>query len=246
MKASLSNKAYEYIAEAIGSGEIEAGSTVSEQSLAKMLNISRTPVREAIRRLQQEGVVEQVPRYGTIVRYPDRGRLLELYELREALECYAVERATERILPDALEELAQLVAELRGFAHTLRDSDQTVLDEEERSHFLAVDMAFHMCLLSAAGNVSILKAVRDSRALSGIFGVRREPHDLSVLAGSYLRHRQIFEAVKAGNALRARQRLALHIQESRRKALAHYDKTYVRPDTQRRHNAMLRATQQVG
>jgi len=242
MKSSLSSVAYEYIANAIASGEIEAGSIVSEQALATSLNISRTPVREAIRRLQHEGIVEPVPRYGTIVRPPDRTRLRELFELREALECYAIERAVERISPASLAELGWLAEELGRLAHGLRDSDQTELKGEELQSFLEVDMGFHVGLLQAAGNLSILKTVNDSRALAGIFGVRREAHDLSVLARSYLRHTQIFRAVKAGDAQRARKLLAAHIRESRRNALDHYDHTYSQPANQLLHDAVMHAS----
>ena len=81
---------------------------LSELAVAKELGISRTPVREAFRDFEQEGVLEQVPRFGTRVKALDRRDLVELYELREALEPYAVAQAAGR-LSDA-------------DAHTLRDA----------------------------------------------------------------------------------------------------------------------------
>src|SRR5262245_15044729 len=93
---TLVQRAYEHIQEAILSGHLPAGSVVSEAVLAKSLGISRTPVGEAIRQLAREGLVQQVPRYGTIVKPIDRRELIELYEMRAALESYAAARAAEK------------------------------------------------------------------------------------------------------------------------------------------------------
>ena len=75
---SLSQRAYQHIQREIVSGQLEPGSVISETLLAKQLGISRTPVGEAIRKLAQEGLVEQVPRYGTIVCDLERRRPVTL------------------------------------------------------------------------------------------------------------------------------------------------------------------------
>src|SRR6201995_3075492 len=82
----LREQAYKHIHGKLLAGELPAGHVLSEHSLAREIGISRTPVREAIQRLEQEGVLEQIPRYGTVVRRPERRDLEELYQLREALE----------------------------------------------------------------------------------------------------------------------------------------------------------------
>ena len=82
---TLSRRAYDHLQQKLISGELRAGSMVSEQSLASEIGMSRTPVREAIRTLEQEGVLEQLPRFGTRVRTLERRDLVELYDLREAM-----------------------------------------------------------------------------------------------------------------------------------------------------------------
>ena len=92
----MRERAYFLIQQKIVSGELMAGAAISEVSLAKELNSSRTPIREAMGQLVSEGVLEQIPNRGTIVTQFDRQDILELYELREALEVYAVEKVSQR------------------------------------------------------------------------------------------------------------------------------------------------------
>src|SRR4051794_36794939 len=97
MSESLRAKAYRHIQRKLLSGERTAGDVLSERAVAKALGISRTPVREAFRDFEQEGLVDQVPRFGTRVKALGRADLVELYELREALEPYAVAQAAGRL-----------------------------------------------------------------------------------------------------------------------------------------------------
>src|SRR5438105_3197888 len=114
LRTSLAQKAYEHLQEGIFSGRLRAGTVISEEALAKELGISRTPVGEAIRQLAGEGLVEQVPRYGTIVKPLDRRELQELYEIRDALRdrdpAAAQRHMTEHIVVSKREALARFEA----------------------------------------------------------------------------------------------------------------------------------------
>ena len=223
MNNNLADRAYESISDAIASGKHPPGAVLSEHTLARQLETSRTPVREALRRLQHEGVVKQVPRYGTIVCPPDRRKLRELYELREALECYAVESAVHRITPRQLDTLDVLAADCRQLAYELRRSDPPVLHGERLRFFLETDRRFHLLLLSAAGNREIIQTVHNSRVLTGIFGTYRQSHTLSVVANTYRHHQRIARAVRRKKPDDARYLLSYHIQQSRRRALDDYE-----------------------
>jgi DNA-binding GntR family transcriptional regulator len=221
---TLSAKAYRSIQSRIYSGALPAGSVVSEVSLAEELGISRTPVREAIRRLCMEGLLEQVPRYGTIVRQQTRRELIELYQLREALEAYAIGEATRRIGGQELAHLESLCERIRAIAHELRDSRRGVLDHDAMGRFLAADMAFHMFLIRAAGNSRISRLVVEARVLTGcFFRTNRRQHDLRIVAGAYRFHRRIFLALKRGDAEAARDLLLRHIRAGLEGALKQYD-----------------------
>lgn len=82
--------AYEMLRKAILDGAIETGERIVEKDYAEKLNISRTPIREAIRRLESEGLVQYIPRKGVIAKGLSLEDIEEIYEIRKALECLAV------------------------------------------------------------------------------------------------------------------------------------------------------------
>src|SRR5687768_11444608 len=89
--------AADLIREAIMDGRLEPGARLKEERLAQDLGISRTPVREALQRLNTEGLVQARPNRGTFVRAYEPAELDELYELRALLEGHAARRAAERL-----------------------------------------------------------------------------------------------------------------------------------------------------
>jgi DNA-binding GntR family transcriptional regulator len=217
--SSLSQRTYDYIQTRILSGEFPAGSVVSELSLAKAVGVSRTPVREAIRQLTIEGLVEQVPRFGTIVRAPDRQELTELYEVREALESYAAAAAARHITPGDLKSIVSLVREMRSVRDELRQSGTPALEGKLLRRFLAADMGFHMLLIRVAGNRKIMRIVGDTRALTRIFGTRRQEHTCAIVVKSCRFHREILRAIERRDPAAARSWMARHIRVSRKQML---------------------------
>jgi len=224
-RVSLCQRAYRHLQQRILSGDLPAGAVVSELSLAKEIGIGRTPVREAIRQLQLEGLVEQVPRYGTIVCKPGRQDLIELYQVREALEPYAVGLAAERISGADLAVLEKLCDKVRSIAHELRDSRAERLEGSLLQLFLSADMAFHMLLIRAAGSGRIVKIVGDTRMFNRIFGVQRHVHDLAIVARALHFHRRILRAVKKKDAEEASRWTALHIRTGLRQVLRQFDQS---------------------
>ena len=222
---TLSQEAYRYIHQKIATGLLPGGSQISELSLAKEIGISRTPVREAIRRLALEGLVEQVPRYGTIVRTPDRQELAELYEVREALESYAAAEAARRLAADDLQVLAGLVRRMRAVGHELQQSGSAALEGTGLKGFLAADMGFHMVLIRAGGNRRMMKIVADTQVLTRIFGYRRQTHDLAIVARTCRLHGRILRAMRQQDPAAARAWMARHIRLSKRQTLESFDQT---------------------
>jgi len=221
---SLREQAYKHIHGKLLAGELPAGRVVSEHSLAREIGISRTPVREAIRRLEQEGILEQVPRYGTIVRRLQRRDLEEIYQLREALEPYAVAQIAGRVSATDLAMLGRLCDEIGAVAELVRESRRPAVDATLMRRLLSADLAFHMVLLRASGNVRLMKIIADSRVLTRIFGTPRQEHDLKVIEETHRFHSRILAAVKRGHAEAARDLMAEHIRASMREALEHYDR----------------------
>src|SRR4051812_19007371 len=110
---SIQEKAYLYLRGKILSGELAPGKALSEASIARELGNSRGPLREAVRRLTAEGFLRQAPSGGSIVVDFSRRDVAELYELREALEVYAVGKAAEHGLrKEELEVLRAVVKDV--------------------------------------------------------------------------------------------------------------------------------------
>ncbi len=222
---SLHEKAYAFIQQQILTGRLTAGAAISEVALARQIGVSRTPVREAIGQLVAEGFLERIPGRGVVVVQPTRDDLVELYELREALEVYAVGKvARQRPAASELAVLREACDEIRRMADELRRSGRERLNDGEMQAFLATDLKFHMLLLRLAGNRRIMKVVADTRLLTRIFSYRREGHDAAQLESIHRYHSQILDAVEAGDHAAAMERLREHIRVSRQERLEAYDR----------------------
>jgi DNA-binding GntR family transcriptional regulator len=232
MIGSLSAKAYQHIQRKLLSGEWSAGDVLSEHSVAQEIGISRTPVREAFRHLEQEGVLEQVPRFGTRVRALDRRDLVELYELREALEPFAVAQAAGRLTPEDSATLEALCGEFQKVAAELRQKGKSRPDAAMMKRLMSADMAYHQLLIRAAGNRRMMKIVADSRVLARIFSTSRQEHDLKVIEQTHRYHVGILQAVQCGRAEEARTLMAEHIRASLQEALEHYERQHAASELQ--------------
>ncbi|MEW4564546.1 GntR family transcriptional regulator [Bremerella sp. JC770] len=217
-------QAYQYIQQRILSGDLPAGTQISELALAKEIGMSRMPIREAIRQLEVEGLVRQVPRFGTIVHSLDRSEMAELYEVREALESHAAEIVAGQLSSEDKQILSLLCDKILLVGRELQNGDEKSFSPELMQKFLAADMGFHMVILRASGNRRMMKIVSDLRVLSRIFTAKRETHDLKIVIGVYRFHRRILRALSQGHGELARYWMREHIRESRRLALESFDR----------------------
>ncbi len=220
---SLSDRAYQHIQRKLLSGEWGAGDVLSELAVAREVGMSRTPVREAFRMLEQEGVLEQVPRYGTRVKALERRDLVELFELREALEPYAVAQAAGRLNEADAHTLETLCREMKAVAEEMKRKGRSSPDAAMMKRLMSADMAYHQFLIRAAGNRRMMKIVADSRLLARIFATPRQEHHLGIIEEAHRYHAQILEAVLGGKGEVARKLMAAHIRASMKEALEHYD-----------------------
>lgn len=231
----LTQRAYQHIQAEILAGRFTAGTLISENRIAEQLGISRTPVGEAIRTLAAEGLVEQQPRRGTVVRSFSRHEIIELYELREVLETFAAGKAAVLISDTILWRLDRYCDEMHSLAEYLAASGASMLEDMPLKRFLAADMAFHLLIVRTAGNSRIMKLVKQTRTISRLFRiqVQRRRHSLEVSEKAFEFHRRIAEALRAGDGDAAGAAMAEHIQVSRRQTIDELDSqfTFTDPDT---------------
>lgn len=129
------------LTEAILNGEMAPGERIVETKIAKELKVSQAPVREAIRELEQMGLVETQPYRGAFVKEIKNDELLEGFKLRGLIEGYAAQILSTKINDSLVEEFTSLIEKMRESAR-----------ENNRSLFIEVDVAFHELLVKSTGS----------------------------------------------------------------------------------------------
>ena len=155
--ASAADYAYAALRQAIVAGEFQPGRRMREIALSEWLGVSRTPVRQALSRLEVEGLLEVLPRAGLVVASLDDGAMAELYDMREALEGTAAHLAARNAGPRDIETLESLVELERALP-------------DETAVLYRHNLRFHQALHAAAHNRYLLKslqALHDALALLG-------------------------------------------------------------------------------
>ncbi len=198
----LGQKAYSTVKLAIVQGEFELTAPIREIDLVRRLGISRTPVREALRRLEAEGVLETIPRGGFRVVEWDSAELNQAYAVRIALERLAARTAaTERTRM----HLAQLATVLDHLAEATK---------EHASRLPALNAEFHLAIAEASGNRYL------HRALSELFEIfHRYPAAERTLArrvDTLAEHRKLADAIERGEANLAERLMHEHLERGRK------------------------------
>lgn len=198
----LRDLVFEALREAIINGTLRPGERLMEIPLAEELGVSRTPVREAIRKLEREGFVVMVPRKGAFVAGISLKDIADIFEVRAALEALAAGLAAERIGDDELEELERLLVRMAE-----------IIEENDVSAFLESDTRFHDTLYRTSGNkrlIQILNNLQDEilrfRAVSLAYPGR--------LRKTLEEHRKIVEAIADRDVERAQAMAWRHIENA--------------------------------
>ncbi|WP_163269444.1 GntR family transcriptional regulator [Chelativorans alearense] len=194
-------------------GDLLPGARLREMELSERLEISRTPVREALRRLEADGLVVHQPRLGAVVRRLGYAEIMELYGMRTVLEGTAARlaaRAASQV------ELAELCALNEEFAE--------VLDNEVQA--AEVNRQFHATLLDAAKNRFLRKSVSALQKTMLILG-RSTLTDAGRAEAAYREHQRILDAIHARDGAAAEAEMRAHIEAAqlvRLKALRALDR----------------------
>lgn len=201
---TLRQQAYLHLRKRLLSGELRAGTQLSEPDLAKQLGMSRTPVREALRQMENEGLLDYAPRFGAMVRVPDRDELGEMYAVREALESYAAAEAAQKISPPDLEKLEGAFQQMCDIASTFGDSGNMVLDGDHLRDFIQADLSFHKIVIAAAGNRYMSKILDDTRLLVRVFTATFWRYNAEKLSEAIRFHQRLLTAMQVRDSESAR------------------------------------------
>ncbi len=195
------NAAYRALLEEIRSGALRPGDRLRETDLAERLGVSRTPIREAIRQLEADGLVAHAPRQGATVRSLDYAEVMELYEMRAVLDGAAARLAAHAALPIEIDELAAINDELSA--------------APDAAEAFRLNRVFHAALLNAAKNRFLHRSMNGLQKALMILGpttlAEAERFDKAVQE-----HRAVIEALRARDGARAEQLMRDHIKASQR------------------------------
>jgi len=189
--------AYERLVEAIQAGQLTAGSRVREADVAEWLQISRTPVREAMRKLEAEGILSHMPHVGVVVTEIDSEMVTELYAMREVLEGSAAGLAARHASDAEIHMLQQIV---KGEKALLNDPDSLMRHNRE----------FHDIIYRSAHNRYLLKslnALHDALVLLGKTTLSSRPRAET----SHAEHQAIVKAIIARDQPLAEKLMRTHI-----------------------------------
>ncbi len=185
---------------AIVEGDIGPGSVLSVPEIATRLGVSRSPAREAILQLQNEGLVSILPRRGAVVLDGTLSDVEQIFQFREPLEGAAAALAARQIDPVSLESL-RAALEAHTEAVRVADLEQHVLLDEQ----------FHLGFIEASGNARIIDSLRSVRAQLRVVTRRLSAEQGALSDDMVAAHQAIFHAIETGDAVKAERVARSHV-----------------------------------
>jgi DNA-binding GntR family transcriptional regulator len=198
MNATATSRAYDHVKQAILDRVYPGGALLSEGELATAVGVSRTPVREALLRLETEGLVRLYPKRGALVLPVSSQEIIDVLETRELVETFTAGKAAIG---------AELAAELAAHLEAMREH----ADAGDAKEFARADRCFHRTIVAAAGN-EILTQLYDSLRDRQLRMAHLTFDDPARPTSAISDHAEILEAVRSGDRRRVRAAIHRHLQ----------------------------------
>jgi DNA-binding GntR family transcriptional regulator len=210
---NLTTLAYDSIKDYILEGRLDENSRLTEEFLSGQLGISKSPIREALNRLETEGLIRIEPRKGAYLPRLSNQEIADLYDLREALEVHAAR--TAKLTPDLLADLRESLRRQRS-----------LLKANDKNHYIAEDARFHAILARATENERLCAVLENLQ--NQIWLSRRKTYDLSSsTAPDY--HEAILKALENKDRAAAEKAMREHIQTVRQRLLRFLEEGQLAP-----------------
>lgn len=209
---SYKEKVYHELKQAIINNELKQGEMLNERTLAVKLGISRTPIREALHLLENEGWVETEPCRGTWVKEITEKDVSEVYQMRTALETLAVELAIEQISDEQNRGIMQILKQQLDF-----DTDMDV------NTFTTADMDFHLYIAKISGNRRLFQSMESFMDIMNMYVIRTirrtQPYSVPIRE-----HAIILNAILQKDVALAKEAVIGHIARARVTAIENLTK----------------------
>ena len=226
---SKSDIVYRIVRDKILSGALQPGQALRERSICAELPAGRTPVREALLRLQHEGLLENGARNGKIVRVWSRDDILARFDLRCAVEGTAMRWAARRMTREIHE---RLIATCEKGESLVRENRLTEAEEE--------DVRFHNILVRASGNKEVIRAAKLFHITATILPVPTDDRGDAMMSG-FSEHRKIADAVRDGDVPRAKEVFQKHIKRGIERVTAWFDRMNIETEEEWREKLATQA-----
>lgn len=207
LNSTLTSRVYEVLKNKILSMELPPGTRLKDGELAKGLGVSNTPIREAIRQLEKDGLVETIPHRGNFVKKMSPEEVCEIYDVRMVLEALAARLAVDMFTPEQLKWIETKVEEY-----------ERAFDNDDISLGLEVDFAFHDLIAQASGNKTLLEMLRG--LATRIHTLRHMDRGKTRRRESLKDHKAIYQALKERDAKKAEEAITQHISKGKERVLS--------------------------
>lgn len=201
-ETSSRQKVYRYVKEGIISRAFRPGDMIYERDLAQALSVSRTPVREALQTLQDDGWLTVIPRKGSRVRPLSREEVEEVLQIRSIIASASIVLTGGRVSP----------AEL-AYLHSVIGRQKKAAEEQNSFTFMEADMEFHLALVRLTGNRRLVAITRD--LLDNFLRIGIEALLLAKYSEAIDTHKEILAALERGDTEGARTLMIDHIGKTR-------------------------------
>lgn len=204
--SSLTEEIADIVRERILKGEYEIGEKIKENQIAAELRVSRTPIREAFKQLENEGLIDYIPNRGCFAKGFTRRDVEDIYAVRESLEELAVMWAVERISDGEIKELEEQCDMMEFYAH-----------RQDTKKVLELNAGFHDVIYASSRSRFLAQVLRSYKAYldktrKSIF------YDREYLESILSEHRLILKAIKERDKQRATEAMKAHLDASHRRA----------------------------
>lgn len=209
--SSLTDELVDIIRDRILKGEYRIGEKIKENQIATEFKVSRTPIREAFKQLESEGLIDYIPNRGCFAKGFTREDIEDIYAVRKALEIMAVEWAVSRISDLQIEALKEQ-SDLMEFYTTKKDSDKV----------LELNSVYHDIIYDAAGSRFMAQILRSYKEY--IEQTRKVIlYEQTYLEEILSEHKNILEAIIARDVQGAKEAMSVHIEASHRRAKSQHN-----------------------
>ena len=208
---NLRDRVYEILKKSIVFQEISPGEKIDEEAIAKQLGVSRTPIRETLCRLENEGIVKVVPRRGAFVVKHSREKITEILMVREVLEGFAARLAVDHVDGKLTDKMKSLFNQFSG-------SDI----REQSKDYTQADLEFHNLIIKASRNdllINIMNTLNDHIQMLRIQTVSHEGR----MEQSLVEHFKIIQAMEQKDHSSAEYLMREHIRKMRESALKNFE-----------------------